>query len=160
MLLAAAAGALGLTLVVLGARALQTGHRAPLLLGLGAASLLGALALAPRPGRASEPRLHLVKCRVVALDRGDGEAAFFVVVDTHRRLRIRPDGMVRHDPPLEPRLRLRVGAELAKELESHVGAGVVELAASTEGIALALTEERADWIGDGRQTRKPTSMRL
>jgi hypothetical protein len=144
MLLAAAAATLGLTLVVLGARALQTGHRAPLLLGLGAASLLGALALALRPGRARDPRLHLVKGRVVALDRGEGEAASTVVVETHRRLRVRPDGMVRHDPPLEPRLRLRVDAALAEQLESHVGAGVVELAASTEGVALALTEEPAD----------------
>jgi hypothetical protein len=145
-LLAAAVAALRLTLVALGARNLPTGERSPLQLGLGAASLVGALvlALAARPGGASDPRLHLVRGRVVSIDPRAGEGECTVVIDTHRRLRVRPDGMVRHDPPLEPRLRLRVGAELAKELESHVGAGLVELAASTEGVALALTDERAD----------------
>jgi hypothetical protein len=137
-------GALGLALVALAARAMGAGQRAPLLLGLGAASLLGALALALRRRPEHEPRLHLVKGRIVALDRGVDDGPTSALVDVHRRLRIRPDGMVRHDPPIDSRLRLHVEAALAESLQRHVGAEVVELVTTTDGVVLALHTESAD----------------
>jgi hypothetical protein len=143
-LAAAALGALGLALVLLASRRVGAALGPPLMLGLGAGALLGALALALRARRATEdPRLHLVRGRVVSVEPPRAEhTPSSTLVEVHRRLRVRSDGMVRHDPPRESRVRLQVGPALAEELRRHVdAASEVELAATTEGVALALHEE-------------------
>ena len=146
-LAAAALGALGLALVLLASRRVGAALGPPLMLGLGAGALLGALALALRARRATEdPRLHLVRGRVVSVEPPRVERApSSTVVEVHRRLRVRSDGMVRHDPPRESRVRLQVEPALAEELRRHVdAASEVELATTTEGVVLALHEEGAD----------------
>jgi hypothetical protein len=92
--------------------------------------------------RRKEARLVLMRVRVLALagaELPDGPSA---EVELLRRLRIRPDGYIRHDPPMRSRVTLALSAELYARLQTRSDtAEPIELLAAGDQYAFGLYDE-------------------
>ena len=92
--------------------------------------------------RRGELRLVLMRVRVLGLSQPSSPDEPTADVELLRRLRVRPDGYIRHDPPTRTRVTLALSGELHARLKARDNSGEpIELLAAGDQYAFGLHDE-------------------